>query len=72
MSGFVLERLFPTGWRRTGELYWRYKDAIHEATRSIREDGARSVRILSVRIGDEVEQVNATELELAENNGGQS
>lgn len=57
MSGFLLERLFPTGWRRTGEVYWSYLDAESEANRAL-EDGARSVRILSVSIGPEVNRLD--------------
>lgn len=53
MQGFVLEQLFPTGWRRDGQLYWRYGDADREADRLLRECEARGVRILSVRVNPE-------------------
>ena len=50
MQGFVLEQLFPTGWRRNCQLFWRFRDAEHEADRVLRDCEARGVRILSVRI----------------------
>lgn len=61
MTGFVLERLFPTGWRRSSELYWRLSDAERESHRTIRDDNARAVRILSVRVNpDAVAEVPGT------------
>ena len=30
MQAFLLEQLFPTGWRRSGELFWRLSDAEHD------------------------------------------
>lgn len=51
MSGYILETLFPTGWRRTGEIFWRFADAEREANRRLADDAARAVRILSVLIG---------------------
>ena len=53
MQGYVLELLFPTGWRRTGQILWRYDDAIREADRILTDDEARGVRILSVRVHPE-------------------
>lgn len=50
MRAFLLERLYPTGWRRCGELFWRLSDAARESERLIRKLDARGVRILSVRI----------------------
>ena len=50
MQAFLLERLYPTGWRRSGELYWRLTDAERESQRAINECTARGVRVLSVRI----------------------
>jgi hypothetical protein len=53
MQGFLLERLYPMGWRRSGELYWRLTDAERELQRAMRDDCARGVRILSVRVNPE-------------------
>jgi hypothetical protein len=53
MQGFLLERLFPTGWRRSGELYWRLADAERELQRALCDDCARGVRVLSVRVNPE-------------------
>ncbi len=50
MQAFLLERLFPTGWRRSGELYWRLSDAEHESQRTMQEQKVRGVRVLAVRI----------------------
>ena len=50
MQAFLLERLFPTGWRRSGELYWRLSDAEQESQRTMQEQKVRGVRVLSVRI----------------------
>lgn len=50
MQAFLLERLFPTGWRRSGELYWRLSDAERESQRTMQEQKVRGVRVLSVRI----------------------
>ena len=30
MQAFLLEQLFPTGWRRSGDLFWRLSDAEHD------------------------------------------
>jgi hypothetical protein len=46
MTGFIVERLFPTGWRRSGEVYWRFNDALAACDRAISEDCARAVRVL--------------------------
>ncbi|MCB9875818.1 MAG: hypothetical protein H6821_16740 [Planctomycetaceae bacterium] len=53
MQAFLLERLFPTGWRRSGELYWRLSDAERESQRTMQEQNVRGVRILAVRINPE-------------------
>ena len=50
MQGFLLERLYPTGWRRSGELYWRLSDAERELQRAMQEDEARGVRVLAVHV----------------------
>lgn len=60
MHAFILERLYPTGWRRCAELYWRFSDAARESQRLIGEHDARGVRVLSVRINPDavLEQVS--------------
>ena len=50
MQAFLLERLFPTGWRRSRDLYWRLSDAERESQRTMQEQKVRGVRVLSVRI----------------------
>jgi hypothetical protein len=50
MQAFLLERLYPTGWRRTGELFWRRSDAEHESTRALHERKVRGVRVLAAHI----------------------
>ena len=50
MRAFLLERLYPTGWRRTGDLYWRLFDAEREARRIVARGEVRGVRLLSVRV----------------------
>ncbi len=50
MQAFLLERLFPTGWRRSGQLFWRLSDAERESQRTIQEDMVRGVRVLAARI----------------------
>jgi hypothetical protein len=47
VQGFVLELLFATGWRRHGELYWRFTDGEHAARQAISET-ARGARVLPV------------------------
>jgi len=50
MQAFVLERLYPSGWRRTGELFWRLSDAQLASRQAISDEAVRAVRILSARI----------------------
>ena len=50
MHAFLLEQLFPTGWRRSGDLFWRLSDAERESKRCIRDENVRGVRVLSVRV----------------------
>ena len=50
MDAYVLEYLYPTGWRRRSELHWRYGDAQRAANFAIKDDSARAVRVLPVRI----------------------
>ena len=49
MQGFLLELLFPAGWRCPGEIYWRFSDAEHAARRAL-ADTARAVRVIPVRV----------------------
>jgi hypothetical protein len=65
MQGYVLEQLHPTGWRRNGELYWRYGDAEREAARVLREHEARGVRILAVRVNSDAIYERLAEVEVA-------
>ena len=53
MSGFILECLFATGWRRTGDLYWRLSDAKREADKRVRGGRVRATRVLAVSINSE-------------------
>jgi len=53
MAAFLIECLFPSGWRRDGGLFWRLDDVSHEANRILREREARGVRILTVRVNDD-------------------
>ena len=50
MQAFLLERLYPTGWRRSGELYWRLSDAERESQRTMKHQNVRGVRVLAARI----------------------
>lgn len=49
MSGFILECLYATGWKRAGDLYWRLADAKAEANKRVRGN-ARACRVLPVTI----------------------
>jgi hypothetical protein len=53
VQGFILEILFPTGWRRNGQILWRYGDAIRESTRVLAASGVRGIRILTVSVHPE-------------------
>lgn len=68
MNGFLLECLYPTGWRRTGEIYWRFCDANGTCERLIRDRLIRAARILPVTIhADAVAMFEATaDTEVAE------
>lgn len=50
MNAYLLESLHPTGWRRSGELHWRFADASDAASRMLRDATARAVRVLPVTI----------------------
>jgi hypothetical protein len=49
MNAYLIELLFPTGWRRMGELQWRVGDAIATGEHAI-ADGARGYRVLAVTV----------------------
>lgn len=53
MKAYLLERLFPTGWRRNGELHWRLSDAKAEARRLVDKGNARAIRVLPVNVEGE-------------------
>ena len=53
MRAFLIERLFPTGWRRDGELLWRLTDAISECERARDAGELRAARVLPARIFSE-------------------
>lgn len=53
MTGFILERLCPTAWRRVGNIYWRYMDAQRAAELLLRDGEVDGVRILPVRIASQ-------------------
>lgn len=50
MNAFLLECLYPTGWRRMSELHWRYADASDAASKLIATKTVRSVRVLAATI----------------------
>jgi hypothetical protein len=50
MTGFLIERLNPVGWRRDNLIYWLLADATAEAERMIATAEARAVRILALRV----------------------
>jgi len=67
MQGFTLEILFSTGWRRNGQILWRFGDAIRESNRVLAGNGVRGVRILTVTIPPETihERIAEHEAEVA-------
>ncbi len=50
MNAYVLELLYPTGWRRSSELHWRYTDATEAAMAVINDMTVRAARVLPVRV----------------------
>jgi len=48
MDAFILETLVSTGWRRSGEVFWEFDEAISAGRRMIRRKLARRVRVLPV------------------------
>jgi hypothetical protein len=66
MTGYLLEVLFPTGWRRHSQLHWRFADAERAAHCAIHQDHARGVRVLPVRVmRDAVLELTADQAEEA-------
>ena len=58
MTGFTIELLYPTGWRRHGEIYWRLQDATKAADKAVSKSHARAARVLPLTIkADEVYSV---------------
>ncbi len=52
MNAFLLERLFETGWKLEGPVYWTLPLATKEAARLVRRGLARRVRVRSVIVSD--------------------
>jgi hypothetical protein len=53
MQAFLLERLFETGWKLEGPIFWTLPLATKEAERLIRRKAARRVRVRPVSVDDE-------------------
>jgi hypothetical protein len=51
VQGYLIELLFPTGWRRPGEIYWRFADAEHAARQAVAES-ARAARVIPLRVSE--------------------
>ncbi len=52
MQAFLIERLFETGWKLEGPVYWTFDLATKEATRMLRRRIARRVRIRPIEVSD--------------------
>lgn len=52
MEAFLLERLFATGWKLEGEVFWTHALAAKEAERLVRRKFARAVRIRPVTVSE--------------------
>lgn len=50
MQAFLLERLFETGWKLEGPVYWTLALARKEADRLIKRKAARAVRVRPVTV----------------------
>lgn len=50
MNGFLLESLYPNGWRRSGEVFWRFSDAKAASDRLVLSRGIRAARVLTVEV----------------------
>lgn len=59
MTGYIIEFLIATGWRREGEIYWRLADARRVVRRRMR-GSTLAARILTATIDpDAVEVLDA-------------
>ena len=52
MQAFLLERLFDSGWKLEGPIFWTMPSAASEAARLVRRKAARRVRIRPIDISD--------------------
>jgi len=50
MLAYLIERLYPGGWRRDGEVHWRLGDAMAAADAAVADDLVRGYRILAAQI----------------------
>ncbi len=50
MQGFLLEMLVEDSWRRGGETYWTYDDALKAANQILQRRFAKRIRILPVHV----------------------
>ena len=50
MLAYLIERLYPTGWRRDGQVFWRLADAAAESDRALAAGEVRGTRILAARV----------------------
>lgn len=50
MNGFILECLQPTGWHRSGEIYWRLIDAESAGRQLLKRHRIREARVLPVTV----------------------
>ena len=53
MTGYIVETLVATGWRRSNIVHYRYQDAEHHARDNIADGIARAVRILSFNLNEQ-------------------
>lgn len=54
MTAYIIERLYPTGWRRTGELFWTETTAIAQAKALVKRGFILSTRVLQVTVHSDV------------------
>jgi len=52
MTGYVIETLSATGWKRSNFVQFRYRDAVETAERMLLNKLTRKVRVLPVRISN--------------------
>jgi hypothetical protein len=65
MVAYLLERLYPAGWRRGGEMYWRLGDAVAAGEAAIEDDVVGGYRVLVANVNPQavVERLCPRELE---------